>query len=278
MLLNLLRALHGYPLTHLDVQGCSGITGNGIGALTLACPKLTILSIKSIDITSSWLRYIGDKSTIQYPEMKHLNLHNPPDSIGITHELYSVLGKYFPNIEYINLIGTNINDERAVILAEHLTKLVAVEFYGCNIGDKTIEYLIPRCPNLTSINLDTTNITDTSVVCLASNWPSKKIIVNLRDCNITDAAVPYLSKFSFVSKLNLGKCTKISKKGLELILGSCIWLTVLHISSYSLESEVQEEVCKIQGALKLLNKLTITDCTVSPYIIFLNNLSVAFQC
>lgn len=125
-------------------------------------------------------------------ELKYLNLQN---HTWIKNELVNKIGYFAPNIEELNLSGTELLDEVLLELATSCEKLHSIDISNCPLLTANgVKQFLEAKPNL------------------------KKFFAAHNDTSITDASLAPLVKAKKLCKINISFCYEVTNHTLEVMI------------------------------------------------------------
>lgn len=176
-------------LEHLDLRGCSNLTGSALTKMQAQCPNLVSLNLSHCRLING---VTLQNVLMNYPQLKFLNLTSC-DLLKLTDT-----ASYIKQLETLSLRNWNPRDENNINnVAPHCKNLINLDLSGAQFSNQTLETLLSNCSNLNSLNLD-----------YWAKLPDETLNVLATHCKeLTD--------------LSLFACRKISVEALTELLKQC---------------------------------------------------------
>ena len=204
-------------LEQISISSYPRITDKGGEAISRNCPHLQILRLRDAKITDRTLQSLGSNNLM----LHSLDLSNCENITG-------------DGFRY--LIGCR--------------KLRTLTLYNCGQITEKLNELTKGCPHLRNLDLYNCKIKDTVLKYLAN---LDLYSLNISSCDITDNGLDFLSKnFPNLRKLDISKCEKLTKKGVELAMSGG---SLKNLYSLSFEIKYSREI-----STNLKNHLTNIGC------------------
>lgn len=212
-------------------------------------------SLKSLDLTSN--ASITDKSIILLAEVSKENLTSLHigGCVQLTEKSMASLAKHCPNLQELFLWSTASLE--ALSYLGKLKKLKSLSLAGCSIvASKTLKNISHYCSKIESLDLS--------------------------DCEITDSDCKKLESLSYLERINLSDCKKITDKGISC-LEHCtslkdISVNHVHVSENSLLGLILQQKSKLTS-ISLVGCASITNVlvtTIAHHCPNLKKLDVSF--
>jgi len=196
-------------------------------------PLVNVLLPYSLQSPATYQNYVTlckQNRQIVLPKIQYLKLN-------AFQNLQNILSD-FPNLTYLNLIGSSLSNEDITTLATpKLAHLTHLYLSGFEITDEGVEQIALSYPNLLELGLLRCNITDESATILAAHC-KRLTNINFSDCSkITDAGVKAITMgCSNVTKLDLSECD-ITDQSLIDIASQYPYLKDLQVSGCNITDE-----------------------------------------
>lgn len=167
-----------------------------------------IFSKKHAAEVKLWFEKLGIDNFISSPETETvLDLHGRTiDSPDLRYL------EYFPNIVFLNMEDTNLDDEAA----PYLKKLVNLEYIIINNTAITSLAFAGSMPKLETIRASGTSISDTGLIDIQNITGLKTL--DLNNTQVTDAGMEYMKNLRGLENLDV-EGTLVTIEGLKLISG-----------------------------------------------------------
>ncbi|KAL1917721.1 uncharacterized protein VTP21DRAFT_3555 [Calcarisporiella thermophila] len=207
---------HLRDLLVLDVSGLNNINNYTLFTIAASCPRLERLNL-------AWCRGISSRGVEAVlrgcSRLRWLRLDG---CITITDEMMLENFCAPPELRFISLASTHVQDRGIEALAKQCPKLVHLNLSGCRITDHALRQLALHCPNLERLELaECRALTDEGFTFLALRCPNIHSL-DLENCiEITDRTLQAFAGLRRLSRLCLSYCENITDEGVASVLRGC---------------------------------------------------------
>ncbi|KAL4449212.1 hypothetical protein ABPG74_015594 [Tetrahymena malaccensis] len=205
-------------------------------------------------------------------ELKYLNLQN---HTWIKNEFVNKIGYFAPNIEELNLSGTDLVDEVLYELAISCSKLHSIDISNCPVlTEQGIKKFLNAKPNIKKFFAahNDHSVTDNSLQPLKDAPQLQRINLSF-DYNITNATLDYfIDKGQKFKHISFSNCQKLSGEKISVIISNSMdhlkYLDLSFMTNEEASKHVMEKIgdCRQLEQLILTGTANIEDSGISQMI------------
>jgi hypothetical protein len=182
--------------------------------------------------------------------------------LQITKDAFTAVG---PSLKGVNLGGTKIDAQAALILADKCPQLERVNLHGIKLDDKAVDRLTKNCKQITTLHLSSANpyggsslLTDSAIFAIGRL--NELRCLNLQGSSlISDAGVSQLAlSCPKLERLNLGGCYRLTDQAVSRVASKLLQLS--HLTLAQLPAITDASIWDIGTHLALLEELDLHGC------------------